>query len=49
MLYHPNSPYYQQFLSQQARGARGKVEACCNAPVVNAASAAQAKAANAEK
>ena len=50
MLYHPNSPYYAQFLSIGARQQRRQEAIAGGAQQpVNAASAAQAKAANAEK
>ena len=50
MLYHPQSPFYQQFLTSNVRGAgRQQTPTVQNNPVPAAASAAQARAANAEK
>ena len=49
MLYHPNSPYYQQFLNMGASKARAGANSNASQPVPAAASAAQAKAANMEK
>ena len=52
MLYHPNSPYYAQFLSAVGGSRRKGVEDGNRGganPVPAAQSAAQARAANAEK
>ena len=52
MLYHPNSPYYQQFLTSTGNRLGRRADAAqerANNPVTAAVSAAQAKAANAEK
>ncbi len=49
MLYHPQSPFFQQFLTAGARMNRRMDGAVSAQPVPSAASAAQAKAANMEK
>ena len=49
MLYHPLSPFYQQFLSAAGRGPRARATDAVQAKPAANASAAQARAANAEK
>ena len=49
MLYHPNSPYYQQFLHMSAGKNKMAVNNNASTPAAATVSAAQAKAANSEK
>ena len=37
MLYHPNSPYYRQFLSASAKQRKNKIEAIYNTQVASKA------------